>query len=526
LTTSLTVPLPLDIGSSAGLVVTGCSGSTLPTLDKVPIPSTGSIPSAARAPSAAQPAAVYPPTTGIYAVGYTNGAIPRSILTNPSVDGIDVRTTWDSLEPASSVYDWTYLNRVLQTAAGAGKKVSLSLTAGIHTPAWVYAAGAQAFSYIDASSPATQTIPIPWDPIFLAQWKSLIHELGIHFAANPTLTQIKITGIETNTAETMLPHSQGKAVSNGTTTWNTTNDLAAWQAVGYTRSRVKSAWQTIAGAWAHNFPNQQISAVLVPNSFPPIGENGAVLGGQQTDNQIVTDLINRGMARYATQFVVQNNGLSDNWIFSQIANMKDQVTTGYQTLWWVTGDNTYKMNNGKAIAITTELQTALDRAIAAHARFLELYPEDLVNPELQGVLAAAHAGLAGNARPLGMITGLPAPGSLVEGTHTITLGSALADPNATSAAGFTYAWIVRHNGQTLGSGAAATFTFTANDSGRYIVSLQVTDPAGNSSWVNAQTITIASVLPMMGLFPESFSVPEGQADPFAALTDPGPENTV
>jgi hypothetical protein len=183
------------------------------------------------------------------------------------------------------------------------------------------------------------------------------------------------------------------------------------------------------------------------------------------------------------------------------------------------------MNHGKAVAITTELQTALDKAIAAHARFLELYPEDLVNPELQDVLGAAHAGLAGNARPLGMITGLPAPGSLVEGTNTITLGSALADPSATSAADFTFAWIVRHNGQALGSGATSTFTFLANDSGRYTVSLQVTDPAGDSSWVNVQTITIASVVPTMGQFSEPFAITQVPADPFITATDPGRANT-
>jgi PKD repeat protein len=264
--------------------------------------------------------------------------------------------------------------------------------------------------------------------------------------------------------------------------------------------------------------------MLVANHFPPIDGNGNVFSTPQgADTQIVSDLINVGMARYGTQFVAQNNGLSDFCVMPQVAGVADQVTTGYQMLWWVTGDTSYRMNQGTPIAITTELQNAVNAGVAAHARYLELMPVDLTNATLQGVVAAAHAAIAGNARPLGMITGLPAAGSVLEGTNTLTLGSALADPSASSAAGFTYAWAVTHNGQTVATGSAPTLTFTATDSGAYVVTLQVIDPAGQSSWVDAQTIAVTPVPPTITLMDVPLSVPQGLATTLtAAATDPGP----
>jgi PKD repeat protein len=316
-------------------------------------------------------------------------------------------------------------------------------------------------------------------------------------------------------------------VTQGTQQWTTTNDVANWQAAGYTRTKVENAWQTIADAWAQAFPQQQVIAILCANEFPPIDNNGNIfVNPQGADNQIVTDLINLGMARYGTQFCLQNNALSDTYIMTQLTSVADQVTTGYQMLWWVTGDTSYKMNNGTPIDNATALQNAVNSGVSAHARYLEIYPADLANPALQGVLANSHAALASTALPLAMITGLPAPGSVQEGINTFTLGSALADPSATSSAGFTYAWSVQHNGQTVATGSAPTLTFTANDAGNYVVSLQVIDPATQSSWVNSQTINIVNVAPTITQMSAPLSLTQGLVGTFtAAATDPGPADT-
>src|SRR5262245_25772881 len=99
------------------------------------------------------PVQTFRSVSGVYSLCVPNGAVPQVIFANPNIDGIALRATWDMIETADGVYDWSYLDSQIAAAAAAGKKVTLSIPAGIDTPDWVYDAGAASFSFIDKLSP-------------------------------------------------------------------------------------------------------------------------------------------------------------------------------------------------------------------------------------------------------------------------------------------------------------------------------------------------------------------------------------
>src|SRR5947209_8776574 len=115
---------------------------------------------------------------GVYDLVAGNTPVSAKALANPNVDGIALRSQWQTLEPADGVYDWSYFDGQIAAATAAGKSVSLSVTAGIFSPSWLYDEGAQAFTFVGRKSPDPQTIPVPYDPVFLEKWQAFVQAFG------------------------------------------------------------------------------------------------------------------------------------------------------------------------------------------------------------------------------------------------------------------------------------------------------------------------------------------------------------
>ena len=80
--------------------------------------------------------------------------------------------------------------------------------------------------------------------------------------------------------------------------------------------------------------------------------------------------------------------------------------------------------------------------------------------------------------------------------NVILLTSLVADPSSVdTAAGFTYSWTVIKDGNPFASGTAADFSFTPDDEGTYVVSLQAADDEGTVGRATSQTIIGVNVPP-------------------------------
>ncbi len=318
---------------------------------------------------------------GLYVLlGNDEAAIPPRALANPSVDGIALRFSWRALETADGVFNWTPLDTMIAEAALAGKKVSLSVQAGYLTPAWLYSEGVQSIRFVwdQPSGPAictVQTMPVPWDPTFLQKWTAFVQAFGVRYNSNPAVAQVKLTGLNSKTQETFLPIANGGPINNGQC--NSYNDIASWQAAGYTSIKVEAAWQRIAASFAASFPSKPLTAMLVPGGFPPLDASGNPIVGQPTDYQVSKDIIATGLATLGTAFIAQNNGLSSTWVWKPLTQLSKHTTVGFQTVGVM----------GNKLAATVKL------GLASGGRFLEIYFTDVANPSLQATLAAAHQSL-------------------------------------------------------------------------------------------------------------------------------------
>jgi Ca2+-binding RTX toxin-like protein len=195
-----------------------------------------------------------------------------------------------------------------------------------------------------------------------------------------------------------------------------------------------------------------------------------------------------------------------------------------------TNTGTFDDADGRGtVTLTVSLGTVTKDAAAGTWSWSYTPPDGPSGPTTVTITATGASGLeatttftltVNNVAPTASITGAPASGHRPEGT-AIALGSSVTDPSSVdTAAGFTYAWSVTKNGAAYASGSAASFTFTPDDNGTYVVTLTVTDKDGGVSPPATATILVDNVAPTAGLSGPTDGV-RGQARTFTlTATDP------
>jgi len=73
----------------------------------------------------------------------------NSCWTNPNVKIVALRSHWRLIEASSGVFDWSYFDQAVALAKQHGKKISMSVDAGVDSPNWIYTTGCAKFSFSD-----------------------------------------------------------------------------------------------------------------------------------------------------------------------------------------------------------------------------------------------------------------------------------------------------------------------------------------------------------------------------------------
>ena len=120
-------------------------------------------------------------------------------------------------------------------------------------PAWVTGAVTDAGGlFVTFESDGIQTtIPVFWDPTFLAKKKAMIAALGAHFASNAAIKIVSASFANASSEDWSVPH--------------TPPDVANWLAVGYTSEKMLDAGKQIIDATMAAFPSQQVTMAVAGN---------------------------------------------------------------------------------------------------------------------------------------------------------------------------------------------------------------------------------------------------------------------
>jgi len=308
--------------------------------------------------------------------------------TNPNIAGITFRTSWADLEPAQGNFVWSKLDTVFDDSEKNGRWVELVLIPGFGTPAWALQ-GVQTGNFSVLYGPGkgeNLVLPLPWDQVYLNRWFTFLRAVSARYENRPSFIKIAADGPTSITGEMTIP--------------DTPADLCNWVQSGYTSDRIIAAWKQVFSNYAEIFPRQYFSLAL----FPPLPivsttrcQNGTPTGVDHAESARVSALIvAMGADNYPKQFVVQENGLTaasaDTSLgaYNIVKSYSGKVVTGYQLATSAMMNPVYMGDPDGATALQKSLQNGLD----AHAQFLEVYEQDVLNPAAQSVLATIARALA------------------------------------------------------------------------------------------------------------------------------------
>ena len=372
--TATFTPTPTPTATATFTPTPTATATFTPTPTPNPSPTPTATPTSTPTPTpTSTPGATVP--RGVFDIANLGGPVPDIVLLNPDVDGISLRQFWSSIEPTEGVFDFSYLDSTIANCASHGKQVLVRIGTMSGRPAWVDDAvrqnGGEFFTFSDNGTPTT--IPVFWDPTFLAKKKAFIAALGAHLTNNPTV-HIVVASFANATSED----------------WNVPHDpdlIPQWLALGYTTALMVDAGAQLIGATMNAFPNQFVTLAE--------GGNGNVLDGPDGETLVARTAIDSARVLYPGRLIVQRNSLSTcipdppgdlNSVWNVLWTSRPDI--GAQMVFQCFGDSTYTVNCGVPIDPALALMHAVDRGVQYETNYIEIYQTDVRN--LPAAITYAH----------------------------------------------------------------------------------------------------------------------------------------
>ncbi len=299
----------------------------------------------------------------------------RQALDDPSISGIALQIHWSDIEPTEGSPDWSKLDAVLSAAAGSKKWVQLLIFPGFFSPAWALE-GAQTEQFPIQYGPgkgSVETLPMPWDTVYLSRWLAFIKRLSERYGKAPALRMIAAAGPTSVSGEFTLPNSP--------------RDLKTWQDDSYTPSKYIGAWVAVFKAYAADFPDQYVSLSL--GRGLSINDQGKIDAGEhsRTKQAIVDQAIGILGRRCALQYSnLDGTANPDVEGTGFLIGYNGRVVTGLQL-------RTSAANAGMGadgdppLALRRSIDKGMQpNGAGQRANYLEIYEPDVLAPDMQPVL--------------------------------------------------------------------------------------------------------------------------------------------
>ena len=299
--------------------------------------------------------------------------------------------------PAGTTITSQVSSTVVNTSAAATKgttiKKSLTFSVLARNP------GGAAFRVLTAPDVGVEVVP--WDPLAKSRWETFIVNMGANYDKNPQLQYVVMAGFQ-KAGECYMAYTPADVA------FFDASAIAAGYLPSATLPAGLVAWEAtvkeIVAQYMVSFPNTP----LIITGARPYGGDYQLLG-----QAAMTDIFNWGLATYPGRFGIMNSQLhatsaAGYFLNSPIVNNAATVPTGLQFLCAGTSsnpDNLPRLSDSPPwgiwplLSIHDAVNNSCTDGASFGAGYIEVYEDDVNNPDLQSVLAAQEAALLGSKAP-------------------------------------------------------------------------------------------------------------------------------